>query len=167
MMHVSSGSVELIRRAKARGVRDDRPKLLPAPLHAHRRMPAVVRFELQDEPAAACAKHVDACIAGLSRRHDRRHLAPIMRRALEKKMRELDQAPFGIVGLETALACVITQLIKPGHLDWPTALAKITINPWDLESEEGHAAAGCRRRRHDHRSASALDREARRVRLEE
>jgi dihydroorotase len=44
-------------------------------------------------------------------------------------MRELDQAPFGIVGLETALGLVGTKLIEPGHLDWPTALAKLTINP--------------------------------------
>src|SRR6185503_11176654 len=49
--------------------------------------------------------------------------------AVEKKMRELDQAPFGIVGLETALGLVVTRLIEPGHLDWPTALAKMTINP--------------------------------------
>ena len=49
--------------------------------------------------------------------------------ALEKKMQELDQAPFGIVGLETALGLVITRLIVPGHLDWPQALAKMTINP--------------------------------------
>jgi dihydroorotase len=49
--------------------------------------------------------------------------------ALEKKMRELDQAPFGIVGLETSLGLVVTRLIEPGHLDWSTALAKMTINP--------------------------------------
>jgi dihydroorotase len=44
-------------------------------------------------------------------------------------MQELDQAPFGIIGLETMLGLVVTRLIEPGHLDWPTALAKITINP--------------------------------------
>jgi dihydroorotase len=49
--------------------------------------------------------------------------------ALEKKMRELDQAPFGIVGLETALALVVTKLIEPGVLDWPSAIEKLTMNP--------------------------------------
>jgi dihydroorotase len=44
-------------------------------------------------------------------------------------MLELDQAPFGMVGLETLLGLVITKLIKPGHLDWLTALEKLTINP--------------------------------------
>ena len=47
----------------------------------------------------------------------------------EKKMQELDQAPFGVVGLETSLGLVVTRLIAPGHLDWPMALAKLTINP--------------------------------------
>ncbi len=44
-------------------------------------------------------------------------------------MQELDQAPFGIVGLETALGLVVTRLIEPGHLDWPQAIEKMTINP--------------------------------------
>ena len=30
---------------------------------------------------------------------------------------------------ETSLALVITKLIRPGHLDWSTALEKMTINP--------------------------------------
>jgi dihydroorotase len=33
------------------------------------------------------------------------------------------------VGLETALGLVVTKLIEPGHLDWPAALAKLTVNP--------------------------------------
>ena len=44
-------------------------------------------------------------------------------------MQELDQAPFGIVGLETSLGLVITKLIEPGHLDWPTAIRKMSLNP--------------------------------------
>src|SRR4029078_13397965 len=47
----------------------------------------------------------------------------------EKKMRELDEAQFGIIGLETCLGLVVTKLIEPGILDWPTAIAKMTINP--------------------------------------
>jgi dihydroorotase len=31
--------------------------------------------------------------------------------------------------LETTLALVIAKLIDQGHLDWPTALAKLTLNP--------------------------------------
>lgn len=49
--------------------------------------------------------------------------------AREKKMRELDQAPFGIVGLETLVPLCVHGLIEPGHLDWPAVIEKLTINP--------------------------------------
>ena len=46
-------------------------------------------------------------------------------RSSEKKMRELDLAPFGAVALETTLALVITELIEADHLSWPEAIAKL------------------------------------------
>jgi dihydroorotase len=129
MMHVSSaGSVDLIRRAKGRGVR------VTTEVCPH-------HFTLTDEslrsfdsnykmsPPLRGQEHVDACIAGLRDGTIDVICTDHAPHALEKKMRELDQAPFGIVGLETALGLVVTRLIEPGHLDWPTALAKMTINP--------------------------------------
>jgi dihydroorotase len=44
-------------------------------------------------------------------------------------MQELDRAPFGIVSLETTLGLAISRLIEPGHLSWPAAIEKLTINP--------------------------------------
>ncbi|MCD6317470.1 dihydroorotase [Candidatus Aerophobetes bacterium] len=38
-------------------------------------------------------------------------------------------APFGIIGLETALGLVIKELIKPGILTLSKAIAKLTVNP--------------------------------------
>ncbi len=49
--------------------------------------------------------------------------------AAEKKLQELDQAPFGAVGLETTLALVVTELIDPGHLTWTQAVEKLSTNP--------------------------------------
>jgi len=49
--------------------------------------------------------------------------------ATEKKIRELDQSPFGIVGLETLLALCVKTLIEPGHLTWPALIEKLTANP--------------------------------------
>jgi len=49
--------------------------------------------------------------------------------APEKKMRELDQAPGGVIGLETLLPICIRALIEPGHLTWPQLLEKLTLNP--------------------------------------
>ena len=129
MMHVSSaGSVEMIRRAKKRGVR------VTAEATPH-------HFTLTDEllrtfdsvykvsPPLRGRPHLEACIAGLVDGTIDVIATDHAPHAIEKKMQELDRAPFGMVGLETALGLVVTNLIKPGHLDWPQALAKLTINP--------------------------------------
>jgi dihydroorotase len=129
VMHVSSsGSVDLIRRAKGRGVR------VTTEVCPH-------HFTLTDEglrafdsnfkmsPPLRGQEHVDACIAGLVDGTIEVICTDHAPHSLEKKMQELDRAPFGIVGLETCLGLVVKQLIVPGHLDWPSALAKLTINP--------------------------------------
>jgi dihydroorotase len=73
--------------------------------------------------------HVEACIEGLQDGTIDCIVTDHAPHAQEKKMQELDRAPFGIVGLETALGLVVTKLIEPGHLSWPEALKKMTINP--------------------------------------
>ena len=129
VMHISSGgSVELVRRAKRRGVR------VTTEVCPH-------HFTLTDEslrsfdsnykmsPPLRGKDDVTACIAGLADGTIDVICTDHAPHALEKKMQELDQAPFGIVGLETALGLVATQLIEPGHLTWPQAIEKMTINP--------------------------------------
>jgi dihydroorotase len=129
MMHVSTaGSVELVRRAKRRDVR------VTAEVCPH-------HFSLTDEclrsfesrfkmkPPLRGPKHVEACIAGLVDGTLDVIATDHAPHAAEKKMRELDMAPFGSTGLETAVGVVGKYLIQPGHLDWPQALAKMTINP--------------------------------------
>ncbi|HIA18266.1 MAG TPA: dihydroorotase [Planctomycetes bacterium] len=129
LMNISSGgSVDLIRRAKARGVTVTAEVCPP-------------HFSLTDEclrsfnsnfkinPPLRSQDHVEACIEGLVDGTIDVIASGHSPRASEKKMRELDQAPFGMVNLETTLALTITHLIAPGHLDWPTALEKLTINP--------------------------------------
>lgn len=124
----SSGSVELIRRAKARGVRVTAEVCAP-------------HFSLTDDklrtfdanykvnPPLRSEDHMRACIEGLADGTIDIIASGHAPRAAEKKMLELDQAPFGMINLETTLSLVVTRLIAPGHLDWPTALAKLTINP--------------------------------------
>jgi dihydroorotase len=127
--HVSTAnSVDALRRAKNRGVR------VTAEATPH-------HFTLTDEclrsfdsnfkinPPLRGQEHVDAVISGLIDGTIDVIASDHAPHAKEKKMRELDQAPFGCVGLETLLGVVVTRLIVPGHLDWPAALAKMTINP--------------------------------------
>ncbi len=129
IMHVSTqGSVDAVRRAKKRGVR------VTAEVTPH-------HFTLTDEalrsfdsnckmnPPLRGPGHVEACIDGLIDGTIDVIASDHAPHAKEKKMQELDRAPFGIIGLETVLGLVVTRLIEPGHLDWSAALAKLTCNP--------------------------------------
>jgi dihydroorotase len=129
LMHVSTaGSVDIVRRAKRRDVRVTTEV---APHH----------FTLSDEclrtfdsnykmnPPLRGKEHVEAILAGLADGTIDCIASDHAPHAKEKKMQELDQAPFGIVGLETTLGLVVTKLILPGILDWPKAIRKLTINP--------------------------------------
>lgn len=48
---------------------------------------------------------------------------------LDRKNLEFEAAPFGIVGLETALALYIKALVEPGVIDWPRLIAMLTVEP--------------------------------------
>ena len=115
LMHLSAReSVELLRRAQARGRRGDGGGDAAPPL-PHRRGRAVARPEPEDEPAAAVARSdraalIDACgaatIAAIATDH-----AP---HAREEKDVPFEAAPFGVTGLETAFAALYTYLVEPG-----------------------------------------------------
>ena len=47
----------------------------------------------------------------------------------EEKARPLTEAPSGIVGLETALALAITNLVHPGYLSMVQLMEKMSLNP--------------------------------------
>jgi dihydroorotase len=49
--------------------------------------------------------------------------------SLNEKMQELEYAPFGIVGLETAVPLIITILIKENGFTYQDAFEKVTVNP--------------------------------------
>jgi dihydroorotase len=49
--------------------------------------------------------------------------------AVEEKDMEFDLAPPGTIGLETALAAVLTHLVAPGHLSLSAALAAMSTTP--------------------------------------
>lgn len=52
--------------------------------------------------------------------------------ALEEKLVEFDRAPFGVVGLETALGVVITHLVRPGLLSIEQALRRMSTLPANI-----------------------------------
>jgi len=121
-------SIDLLRRAKQRGVR------ITAGISPW-------NFAFTDEhmrsfdpawklnPPLRATGHLDACLAGLADGTIDVISSGHAPRASEKKLQELDLAPFGMVSLQTTLAMVITWLIGPGKLDWPAAIAKLATNP--------------------------------------
>lgn len=61
----------------------------------------------------------------------------------EEKEKGLENAPSGIIGLETALSLGITSLVKEGHLTMMELLEKMTINPAKLyHLDAGYVAVG-------------------------
>lgn len=50
----------------------------------------------------------------------------------EEKSGDISKAPSGIIGLETALALSITNLVHKGHLNMMAMLEKLTVNPASL-----------------------------------
>jgi dihydroorotase len=129
ILHVSTaGSVDLIRQGKKRGVRITGEA---CPHH----------FTLTDEklrtfdsnykmaPPLRTQKDIEAIIEGLKDGTLDVLATDHAPHAPEKKMRELDQTPNGIIGLETFLPICVTYLVEKGHLTWPQMIAKMTVNP--------------------------------------
>ncbi|HSH00234.1 MAG TPA: dihydroorotase [candidate division Zixibacteria bacterium] len=130
IQHVSAaGSVAAIRRAKDEGVRitaeacphhftltDD---LIAKSFDTNPRVNPPIRTRADVE--AIIAGLVDGTIDCIASDH-----AP---HSSEEKDVEFDQAPAGMVGLETTLGLVKTQLIDKGYLSWTDALRLLTVNP--------------------------------------
>jgi dihydroorotase len=129
ILHVSTaGSVDLIRNGQKKGIRvtgEACPHHLTLTDESLRtfdtnyKMAPPLRTQADREARIDGLK--DGTLSVLATDH-----AP---HALEKKTREFDQAPNGIIGLETFLPISIQALIEPGHLDWPRMLGMMTIAP--------------------------------------
>ena len=62
----------------------------------------------------------------------------------DSKARDFADAPAGMIGLETALAVYITELIAPGLLTWLQLIEKLTVNPAAIFAlDEPRLALGC------------------------
>lgn len=138
LLHLSSaGSVEMVRRAKAEGLR------ITAEVTPHHLVftdadlvtydtnfkvnPPIRTAEDRDALRAALA---DGTIDVVGTDH-----AP---HAVEEKEVEFDQAPPGTIGLETALAAVLTHLVEPGILTLGRAIEALSTAPARLLGAPDH-----------------------------
>jgi dihydroorotase len=129
LAHMSThGSVELIRWGKERGIR------VTAEVCPHHISLTEDRVEGYDtnakmNPPLRTAKDVEALreavkdgtIDMIATDHAPHHY--------DEKEREFADAPNGIIGLETALAVSVTNLVETGHIDFRTLVEKMSCAP--------------------------------------
>jgi len=129
LCHMSTrGSVELIRWGKERNIRVTAEV---CPHHLSLTEDAVEGYDTNakmnpplrsaDDVAALQEGVRDGTIDLVATDHAPHHY--------DEKEREFSDAPNGIVGLETALAVVVTHLVVPGILDFPTLVDRMSTTP--------------------------------------
>ena len=136
--HVSTaGSVELIRAAKIAGIRVT-AEVTPHHLSLTETLvasfdpvfkvapPLRTRADVESLRAALVDGTID-CVATDHAPHAR-----------EDKEKEFDKAPPGMLGLETALAVLITELVEPGLLSLSELIERMSTAPARIRSLEGH-----------------------------
>ncbi|MFA6636267.1 MAG: dihydroorotase [Candidatus Omnitrophota bacterium] len=127
--HVSCAqSVEIIKKAKARGCQ------VTAEVTPH-------HFSLTDEclktydtnlkvnPPLRTKKDVEALRKGLKDGAIDVIATDHAPHPENEKQKEFDHAPFGMIGLETALPLSVMNLVDTKHLTWPALIEKLTSNP--------------------------------------
>lgn len=143
VMHLSTaGGVELVRRAKARGITVTAEA---TPHHFTLTDESLRRFDsnYKMSPPLRTAADVEAIREGLADGTIDCIATDHAPHALEKKMLELDRAPFGILGLETAVGLSVTRLVVPGRLDWPRLVEAMSTLPAKiLGIDRGSLAVG-------------------------
>jgi len=132
VMHVSTaGGVALIRAAKARG---GRVTAEACPHHFTLTDESLRGFDanFKMSPPLRTAADVEAIIEGLIDGTIDCIATDHAPHALEKKMLELDRAPFGILGLETAVGLAVTRLVEPGRIGWPRLVEAMSTKPAEI-----------------------------------
>ncbi len=127
--HISTArSIELVRQAKAKGIR---VTCEVTPHHFTLTDEAVASYDANYKmnPPLRSAQDVEAVIEGLRDGTIDVIATDHAPHSPEEKDVEFTLAPFGIIGLETAMGLIMTRLVKPGHLSLTEALRKITGNP--------------------------------------
>jgi dihydroorotase len=137
VLHLSTaGAAALVRKAKAVGVRvtaECTPQHFSLTDEMCHEFDATFKMNppLRDEEnrAGVFAALVDGTIDAIATDH-----AP---HAPESKAVPFEEAPPGMLGVETSLAVAITRLVTPGHLDLQSVLARMSWQPAAIAGLDG------------------------------
>ena len=138
LLHLSSaGSVEMVRRAKAEGLRITAEV---TPHHLAFTDADLVTYDtnFKVNPPIRTAEDRDALRAALADGTIDVVGTDHAPHAVEEKEVEFDQAPPGTIGLETALAAVLTHLVEPGILTLGRAIEALSTAPARLLGASDH-----------------------------
>jgi dihydroorotase len=127
--HMSTGgSVELLRRAKEKGLAVT-AETAPHYLCLEDKDLEAYNTSLKINPPLRTAADREALIEGLKDGTIDCIASDHAPHAAQEKQVEFDMAPSGSVGLETMFPLIVTHLVQPGHLSLPEAIALITCKP--------------------------------------
>ncbi|HEX5588422.1 MAG TPA: dihydroorotase [Acidimicrobiia bacterium] len=140
-LHVSTaGAVAMIRDAKARGLAVTAEA---APHHFTLTDECCASFDpvFKVHPPLRAQVDVDAVRAGLADGTIDAIATDHAPHPVHEKERPFEEAPPGMLGLETSLALTITELVEPGILTWAQALAVLSWQPAAIAGLEHHGRA--------------------------
>ncbi|MEA1959939.1 MAG: dihydroorotase [Bacillota bacterium] len=142
--HISTaGSVEIIRQAKKKGIRVS-CEATPHHLALTDEMLGDYDADTKVNPPLRSRQDVDALRAGLSDGTIDCIVTDHAPHHKESKDCEFEVASFGISGLETAVAVIMDQLVRPGILDMEYMVELFTSRPANLLGiPKGSMGIGC------------------------
>lgn len=134
------GAVDMIRRVKSRGI------AVSASACPHSLCLSDVELRSFDarfkvHPPLRSGRHVETIRAAVADGTIDAIQSGHMPRSREKKMNDLNLAPFGAATLETTLATVITYMISEGVIDWSTAIDRLSTAPAAIAGVPGGSLA--------------------------
>ncbi len=140
LLHISTaGTVAMVRRAKEEGVR---VTCEATPHHFTLTDEALEGYDpnAKVNPPLRSEPHRDAIIEGLADGTIDAIATDHAPHAVEEKDIEFQYAPPGLVGLETALALTLGELVIPGHLSLSQAIERLAVTPARILGMEGQGS---------------------------
>jgi dihydroorotase len=140
LLHISTtGTVELVRRAKADGVRVTAEA---APHHFTLDDSELESYDpyFKVNPPLRTATDRQAIVAGLADGTIDAIATDHAPHAVEEKEMEFTYAPAGMLGLETALALTLTELVRPGRIDLSRAVELLSTVPAQILGLDRHGS---------------------------
>lgn len=127
--HVSTArAVELVRQARARGIAVT-TEVCPHHLLLTEECVETYDTNYKMNPPLRGARDVAACLKGVRDGTITALVTDHAPHSLAQKELEFQRAPFGIIGLETALPMFVRALIQQDFLDWPGLIRAMALGP--------------------------------------